>query len=1559
MDANAQALGVTIDAYGRITWTPTADQVGVYPITLTVTDAVGASVEQQFDLTVQTDDVAPEVRLVPSVEPATLGESVSLFASATDNVGVDLLSLTVNGQAVALDANGIYTFTPDVVGEVTAIATATDAAGNTTQTETIFSVLDFTDVDAPEISLPDLRGQVFTAPTEIVGTVNDDNLVYYSLSVAKVGSEDFREIFRGSDPVVDGVLGTFDPSLLENDAYTLRLTAVDAGGNVVTQDEVVTVAGELKLGNFQLSFTDLTIPVTGIPISVTRTYDTLTSNTTDDFGYGWRLEFRDTDLRTSLPKDETFEQLGIRTVGFEADTRVYITLPGGQRQGFTFKPILNPEIAKLLKQGARIPEQLQFLNPAFESDLGVTSTLSVRQSDASQLIRREDGVYINPAGQVYNPADSYFGGVYVLTTKEGIVYEIDGQSGDLLSVTDTNGNTLTYTDSAITSSTGQQVTFERDAQGRITTVTDPLGNQVTYEYDALGDLVAVTDREGNVTQFKYDETQPHYLDEVIDPLGRSGVQTEYNDQGRLTKVLDVNGEAVELIYDPENSLQTVKDVLGNLTTYEYDQRGNVITEIDAVGKITKWTYDNDNNVLSKTIITDESGPDGWTTDFTYDNQKNQTSVTDALGNTTYYSYGAQSRLTSETDVFGNTNNYGYDPNGNLLSSIDEASNITQFGYSSTGTLLYQEDVLGHKTHFNYDANGNLTELIDAEGNVAQYTYDANGNRTSETRKVTTPSGIQDLITRWTYDNENRVQTLTDGEGNITQYQYDANGRQIAIIDALGNKTENRYDERGQLVETIYSDATPSDLRDNPRIINLYDRGGRLRASIDQAGRGTHFIYDEVDRLVETIHPDNNDTLEQLLAAVAPGETLEAIDWTKIIYPDASPTFLTDNNRIQTKFTKDSRVKATIDERGNKTEYRYDAMGRVTETIFADDTPDDLNNNPKIIVEYDKMGRPIANTDALGRTTLYEYDDLGRVVNTKFHDDSEIHVSYDARDRQQSVTDQSGKVTTYQYDKVNRLTGVSDALGFLTEYKYDEAGRLTEVVDANNHATKYQYDKSGRRTAVELPLGQRSISRYDSVGNLQAYTDFNGEVTQYIYDTQNRLVIIDYEDNADVSYAYTPTGRLASTTDGRGITQSEYDELDRLISRTDPDGPYSVNGKTIEYTYDEANNRTSVVTPNGRVNYTYDERNRLSTVIDSDFNITTYDYDSVGNLTRTEFANGVIETRAYDELDRLVYLENKSNGEIVSSYRYNLNKSGHRTSVTEADGRQVEYLYDDLYRVTQENINNSERVIHYTYDNVGNRLSRNDSANGVTNYTYDENDRLLTEILIRGANEIESITYTYDNNGNQTQRTKNNSEVTNYQWNDDNRLVRVDLSNGNNTEYTYDSEGIRVSRSINGDKVNFLVDKNRPYAQVLEESINSNLVAFYSYGHDLISQQRSEHLSYYQVDGLGSTRILTDNQGEVTDTYTYDSFGDQIGLSGITENSYRFAGEQFDKDIDSYYLRQRYYQQSSGRFNRRDTYEGVLSEPLTIHKYSYTHNNPVNGTDPSGLLLLTELKVAQK
>jgi YD repeat-containing protein len=302
----------------------------------------------------------------------------------------------------------------------------------------------------------------------------------------------------------------------------------------------------------------MTIPVTGIPISLTRTYDSLTSGMTDDFGYGWRMEFRDTDLRTSLKKDPTYEQLEYRTEGFNFGTRIYITLPGGKREGFTFQPQqVQGEI------GGFTGGRLYF--PAFVADKGVTSKLTVPDAEITfgsfsgtysgnpnGVLLYKGGKIFNLAGRPYVPQDNGFGNRYLLTTKDGTVYEINATSGDLESVMDTNGNKLTYSDTEISSSTGQKVVFDRDAQGRITAVTDPLGQKVQYKYDAKGDLVGVIDREGNGTKFEYDGVRSHYLNKIIDPLGREAVKTEYDAQGRLQKTTNASGNGVEFVYDPEH-----------------------------------------------------------------------------------------------------------------------------------------------------------------------------------------------------------------------------------------------------------------------------------------------------------------------------------------------------------------------------------------------------------------------------------------------------------------------------------------------------------------------------------------------------------------------------------------------------------------------------------------------------------------------------------------------------------------------------------------------------------------------------------------------------------------------------------------------------------------------------------------------------------------------------------------------------------------------------------------------------------------------------------------------
>ena len=309
----------------------------------------------------------------------------------------------------------------------------------------------------------------------------------------------------------------------------------------------------------------------------------------------------------------------------------------------------------------------------------------------------------------------------------------------------------------------------------------------------------------------------------------------------MLRILDVNGEAVELVYDPDNSTQTVKNVFGNETFYEYDERGNIVQEIDPVGLKTVRTYDGDNNLLTETIFTPESEPDGWTTEWTYDGNGNQLTKTDELGNITRWSYNQWGQMLTETDPLGQATSYLYDDRGNLLSSKDAAD-------------------------------------------------------------------------------------------NVTEYRYDSRGNLRLLIDAADNETEFRYDEVGRLEETIY--------------------------------------------------PDETDSLEVFVDAIAPGETPATIDWTTVVYPKETPTYLGDNPRSFTEYYQTGQTKASIDPRGYRTESRYDELNRLIEIIYPDETPDDLEDNPRTSYGYDKAGRQTTQTDALNQTTTTVFNSLGQVEKTQ-------------------------------------------------------------------------------------------------------------------------------------------------------------------------------------------------------------------------------------------------------------------------------------------------------------------------------------------------------------------------------------------------------------------------------------------------------------------------------------------------------------------------------------------------------------------------------------------------
>ena len=1506
--------GLTIDQFGRIRWQSASQNQGIYPVTIQVSDGRGGITTQTYNLTLSNDDITnPVVELGFNSNLINIGESINFQVRATDNIEVKTLTLTANTTPLTLNPNSpngqinTATFVGQKAGVYQIVATATDAAGNQ-DTETIeVRVLDPSDTEAPvvEINKTNLEATqgIIKSPTDIIATVTDDNLEFYRVEIAPIEAVDLSNIgendpdytllTKGTQNITNQQVANLDPRLLANGSYLIKITAFDFSGNGNVQGVILNVTGQNKPGDFSLEYTDLSIPLTGIPIEIVRRYNSLESASQGDFGYGWDLGLQDAKIVESSPDGRDLSEANSDLFGtsntFSVGTRVTLNTPDGRRVGFTFNPV--PVSASFF--GA-------IYAPSFTPDAGVFDKL---ETENSPLTIRSDGTVgaflFSFLG--YNPSQ------YKLTTKDGTVYNYDQNFG-LIDVTDRNGNKLTFSDEGITSSTGAEIDFIRDAQGRITEIIDPDGKSIKYVYDSNGDLIEVIDRTNNTTQLVYDDpNRQHFLTEIIDPLGRSATRTEYDENGQISKIIDANGNELNIAFDKATNSQTIRDPFGKTITRVFDAQGNVIQEVDQLGGITLRTYDEDNNLLS------ETDPEGNITSYTYDSRGNKLTETDGEGNKKTFTYNQSNDILTETTALGFVTTYTYDNNGNLTKREDTESNVTEYKYDSLGLLTTVTDANGKISNFKYDNRGNLTELTDPTGAKTTFTYDSNG-------RVASVTDALGAITNYIYDAQGRLIEKADPEGSscgcargITKTEYNAAGEKVAEIDALGRRTEYRYNDRGLLIETILPDSTPDNLSNNPRTKNEYDALDRLTGFIDELGRKTIYIYDALGREIE------------------------------VIYPDSTPDNLTDNPRTKKEYDKAGRKIAEIDELGNRTEFNYDQADRLLTVTNA------LNQITSY--NYDADGRQIAMTDALGRITEYDYDELDRLLTTTYANNTVMTTTYDPLGRVIAETDLAGNTTNYEYDALGRLTAVIDALNQRTEYKYDLVGNLIEQKDANGNITKFEYDSLRRLKATILPGGHRNETIHDKIGNLIKVTDFNGAVTTYKYNERNWLTEKSFSDGtATETFTYTLTGELATVIDNRGMTNYVYDERDRLMSRTEPDN------RTISYTYDKASNILTLTVPSGTTTYTYDGLNRLDTVKDADNGVTDYDYDAVGNLIKTVFPNGVIENQQYDLLNRLTYLENRNSTGIISSYTYTLDAMGNRVKVVENDGRTVEYNYDNLYRLTQEKITDTvagNKTITYSFDAVGNRLEKVDSVAGKTTYNYDKNDRLLKEIL--GGNVTQ---YQYDDEGNLLAKVENGATTTNYEWNAKGELTAVEVTENGETgriEFEYDHNGIRVAIDVDGEVTRFLIDNNQQqYAQVIEEyQTNGTVNTTYTHGWDLISQEDGANRIYYQVDGLGSTRLMTGNNGSVIVEYDYDAYGNLTRKVGDAENNYLFAGEQFDNAVDGYYLRARYYDSNTGRFASVDPFEGYNNQPITLHDYLYAGVNPVNAIDPSGEVSLLE------
>ena len=299
------------------------------------------------------------------------------------------------------------------------------------------------DAIAPILSIDNLPpGTVLQQPTDIVISVADENLDHWQLSLLRNGhAEEHREmIASGNAEVSAEAVYTFDPTQRRNGLYTLTFDAIDAYGNASQLTRAFEVDGQMKVGNFTVAFEDLSIPMLGVPIQVTRTYDSRRRSEALDFGYGWSVDYQNVDVQESrTPGTDwslvtTAGPLGVPRYCVEANDnlRVSVTLPDDSLERFAI--VASPRCNNA--------SPILDVSLAFEATDDTTSSL-VALDDTFGRLDSENGLLGEIASNVaLNPSR------YQLTTQAGYIYTLNQQFG-IESVEDPNGNTLTYTSTGI------------------------------------------------------------------------------------------------------------------------------------------------------------------------------------------------------------------------------------------------------------------------------------------------------------------------------------------------------------------------------------------------------------------------------------------------------------------------------------------------------------------------------------------------------------------------------------------------------------------------------------------------------------------------------------------------------------------------------------------------------------------------------------------------------------------------------------------------------------------------------------------------------------------------------------------------------------------------------------------------------------------------------------------------------------------------------------------------------------------------------------------------------
>jgi RHS repeat-associated protein len=963
------------------------------------------------------------------------------------------------------------------------------------------------------------------------------------------------------------------------------------------------------------------------------------------------------------------------------------------------------------------------------------------------------------------------------------------------------------------------------------------------------------------------------------------------------------------------------------------------------------------------VVATANGSGGYTIAGIYDsslteNEDGSWTFIPHQGSTYEFNPGGQ--LTAITDLNGYTTTLTY-TTGDLSSITDADGQSLTVTTNDLGLISSISDPLGLETSYTYNGQGLLATVTNQDGDEWQYGYNAAGYMTS----LTDPDGKTQTTT---FDSQGRAVTQTEANTAETQYSYSGDpfssaGGTTVITDPDGHEAQQDYTS-GQLMSYTAGygtsgaetwnytyDANGCMLTETDpntyETIYTCDSHGNVMTKTDPLGREWQWTYNSFDEVTMATGPQwgtttntynsNGDLLTSSTPIEVANGNLLGTSETQYTYGNSSlpgyPTAVEDANDHTTNHTYDSdgRLTSTTNPLGDKTSYTYDADGRMLTEVSPDGNVSGCGcaSSHTTTYTYNALSEPLTETNADGYETTYTYDADGNKTSTTLPDGSKTVTTYNSVDEPTEVQIKNSGGTVQQ----------------TTSTGYDADGNVSSQTDGDGNETTYSYNALNEKISTTNPESGTTSYTYDPAGNLATETT-GGGIATYGYDHDNELTSITYSSPTsgfasapNVTYSYDSGGRRTGMTDGTGTSSWTYYSNNDMESYTDG------AGATVRYAYDLEGNQTSITYPDGTtVSQTFNAGDQLAT-IGIYGTIASFEYDADGNVTSAAYDDGTTDTSTYDPDDNLLSTSIAGPYYTYASMTYTYNQNGEVASETDTGlpGPVTQnYTYDALQQLSDAKYNQGVYGQPYSdnpdaYDQSGNPTT----VGGNSGFTYSSDEELTAAPASADPKRSspEPMSYVYDALGD---RIEANSTVGGgndyyYAYNQEGELTGLATSNDSGTygSYTYNGDGLRMSKSVNGTTTQFTYDTTGGTPLLLTDGTHD-----YIYGPDGLPIYESG-VGYLHHDQLGSIRMISN--GSPTSTFTYNPNGTLNASTGTATTPFGYAGQYTDPETGLIYLDHRYYDPYTNQFITVDPQASQTQQP-----YQYADDDPLNNADPTGL-----------